>query len=146
MKVRSAGSGKDCGYMHKGYGSRLQMHAAGAGLGCKIEFQALPVGHGCRPERQPWGQVLESWVLQCSLTQFTLIPLAVHCIVELSELPMCVFSRTWWREIIRCIAELPSLLESFPHTVLASSSPPCWTAGTVAHICTQLHVKRREER
>lgn len=52
--------------------------------------------------------------------QFTLIPFAVHCVVELSELPMCVFSRTWWKEIIRRIAELQSLLEPFPHTVLAS--------------------------
>lgn len=56
VKVRSAGSGKDCGYMHKGYRCTL----VGSGLGCKIEFQALGVGHGCRPERQPWGQVLES--------------------------------------------------------------------------------------
>lgn len=55
VKVRSAGSGKDCGYMHKGYGSRLQINAAGAGLGCKIESQALGVGRGCRPERQLWG-------------------------------------------------------------------------------------------
>lgn len=41
-----------------------------------------------------WGEVGLSCVLQCPLTQFTLISLAVHHVVELSELPMRVFSRT----------------------------------------------------